>query len=186
MTIYLCTWLFFLLLMNFDDVIISEWTELIEFFFDMYIELTFTSKYIPTIYDIYVYMCIHIYPIYVYRYMQYTALGTPEVAAAPSLFLPCVPALVPSFLRSFLRSFVRSADDRDLRIKFDNTETKPNQHKNHYQYRNQNETFTSYKHNYLMYLYLCELIWANLIWSWFVFVVQPEYIRLYIHTIYYL
>lgn len=32
-----------------------------------------------------------------------------------------------------------------------------------------------------MYLYLCELIWANLIWSWFVFVVQPECIRLYIH-----
>lgn len=35
----------------------------------------------------------------------------------------CVPVLVPSFVPSFLRSFVRSADDRDMRIKFDNTET---------------------------------------------------------------
>lgn len=49
--------------MNFDDVIISEWTELIEFFFDMYIELTFTSKYIPTTN---VYICVYIYNLYMY------------------------------------------------------------------------------------------------------------------------
>lgn len=49
--------------MNFDDVIISEWTELIEFFFDMYIELTFTSNYIPTTN---VCICVYIYIPYVY------------------------------------------------------------------------------------------------------------------------
>lgn len=127
-------------------------------------------------------ICIQIYAIHCARNAW---SGCSFLQSIPS----CVPALVPSFLRSFLRSFVRSADDRDLRIKFDNTETKPNQTKptNTWTITNTNtetkpkETFTSYKHNYLMYLYLCELIWANLIWSWFVFVVQPECIRLYIH-----
>lgn len=93
--------------------------------------------------------------------ISYTAPGTPKAAAAALNVASCVPVLVPSFVPSFLRSFVRSADDRDLRIKFDNTKTKPIPIPKNTQKpltKPNINIYILFKHNYLMYLYLCELI----------------------------